>query len=521
MTSYAGPFAGLDVAWLLSSRARSRQNHPFVVWEPFDGHAQTWTYGRFADTVDALAAGLIQRNVKPGETIIIHLENCVEFLLAWFACAKIGAVAVTTNSRAAPQEVAYFASHASAVAAITQPSLVDVVSSQCPELRWIAVTSHNGGSAPTSTSRPSRAEAFEALMVEDGRPRTVEQNPLRTCSVQFTSGTTARPKGVVWTHANALWGAQVNARHESLRPDDIHLIYSPLFHTNALSYSLLATLWVGATAVLTPRFSASRFWDVAVRHRCTWASMNHFTTRALLEQDVPTNHSFRLWGTPESDSPRLSKFGIKTIGWWGMTETISHGIVGDPYDEINPVGIGRIAPEYSVRVVNDDGGQVEVGQSGNLLISGVRGLSLFQEYLHDPDATRASFDDHGYFITGDRVELLENGVLRFNGRARDLLRVGGENVSALEIESIAAKVEGVREAAVVARPHSLLGDEPVIFVIPSDGSRIAEPGLADEILAACRRNLADFKVPRAVFFVEDFPRVALGKVSKAKLVETL
>ncbi|GAB3573276.1 ATP-dependent acyl-CoA ligase [Amycolatopsis endophytica] len=521
MTGSVGPFAGLNVPWLLDTRARDRRNHPFVIWQPVEGPAETWTYGRFADRVNALAAGFEQRGLRPGDTVLIHLENCVEFLLAWFACAKTGAVAVTTNARAAAQEMSYFAEHSRAVAAITQPSLAGMVASACPNLRWIAVTAHDSGAVPAQADRPDGADSFDALFGDASLAARRAQDPAETCSVQFTSGTTARPKGVVWSHGNALWGARVNAQHEALRPDDIHLVYSPLFHTNALSYSLLATLWVGATAVVVPRFSASRFWDVAVRHRCTWGSMNSFTTRALLEQDVPPDHSFRLWGTPLSDSPALEKFGIKTIGWWGMTETISHGIVGDPYTVVRPVGVGRAAPEYAVRVIGEDGRATPVGGTGSLLIGGVRGLSLFKEYLHDESATRAGFDESGYFVTGDRVQVLDNGVLAFAGRAKDLLRVGGENVAALEIERVALGVAGVREAAVVAKPHPMLDEVPVMFVIPVGGVDNAGEHLVDDILAACRRDLAAFKVPREVRLLDEFPRAALDKVAKSELAKTV
>ncbi len=121
-------------------------------------------------------------------------------------------------------------------------------------------------------------------------------DPLAPLSVQFTSGTTSRPKAVLWTHANGLWGAQVCAQHEDLRPDDIHQIQLPLFHTNAQAYSILATLWAGGTAVVVPRFSASRFWDIAVRNRCTWTSLVLFCIKALRDREVPPEHFFRLWG---------------------------------------------------------------------------------------------------------------------------------------------------------------------------------------------------------------------------------
>src|SRR4030088_3393079 len=156
-----GPFAGLDVPWLLRMRAETRRDHPFLIWAPFDAPARIWTYGEFHERVGALAAGLKARGVKPGEFVLIHLDNCVEAVLAWFACVELGAIAVTTNTRSAPAEMEYFAGHCGAVAAITQPAYAETISAHCRGLRWIAVISHDAGAAPAP--RPQRAAAFEPL----------------------------------------------------------------------------------------------------------------------------------------------------------------------------------------------------------------------------------------------------------------------------------------------------------------------------------------------------------------------
>ena len=512
------PFDGMDVPWLLRMRAETRRDHPFIIWSPFDAPARPWTYGEFHERVGALAAGLVKRGIRQGDYVLIHLDNCVEQLLSWFACVELGAIAVTTNTRSSAAEIAYFADHCGAVAAITQPSLAELVAANCKNLRWIAVTSHNAG---TPADSGIKAERFEALFADSGdRPRR-PIDPWAHCSVQYTSGTTSRPKAVLWTHANALWGGKINASHQDLHASDTHLTYLPLFHTNALAYSMLATLWVGASIVIQPRFSASRFWPSALEHRATWTSTIPFCMKALLEHEVPKQHHFRMWGASFCDPPAFAKFGIRIIGWWGMTETITHGIIGEVDQPNTPMAIGRTAAEYGIRITRDDGSPVEVGETGNLTILGTPGLTLFKEYLHNEAATRDSFDDNGFFITGDRVTLLERGYIKFGDRSKDMLKVGGENVAASEIEQVVITVPGVREAAVVAKKHPMLDEVPVVFIIPQAGVAACPPTLHDNVMAACKNGLADFKVPREIHFVDDMPRSTLEKVAKAELRKLL
>jgi crotonobetaine/carnitine-CoA ligase len=376
--TYVSPFRGIDLPWLVATRARTRHDHPFLVWEPFDGPGETLTYAAFHDRVGRIAAGLAARGIKAGDFIVIHLDNCLEALLAWYACAELGAVAVTTNTRSAGEELAYFADHCGAVAGITQPAYAELVSRNCRNLKWLAVIGHDAGAAP-ATGKPDHESSFARLIADSAdRPRR-PHDPAAPACVQYTSGTTSRPKGVLWTHANALWGAKICAAHEDLRPDDVHLVFLPLFHTNAQAYSVLATLWAGGTAVIQPRFSSSRFWSVAARHRCTWTSMVWFCLRALAEVEKPAHRTFRLWGNAVSEPPTDALFGVKTIGWWGMTETISHGIVGEPNLPNLSGAIGRAAPEYEILIAREDGAPVETGETGDLLIRGVPGVSLFRE----------------------------------------------------------------------------------------------------------------------------------------------
>ncbi|MDO9438169.1 AMP-binding protein [Hydrogenophaga sp.] len=514
------PFSGLDVPWLLEHRARTRRDHPFIIWEPFDAPAEVISYGQFHARVGRIAGALQHRGVRAGQKVLIHLDNCPEALLAWYACAWIGAVAVTTNARASGNELTYYAEHSAAVAGITQPRFAQRVAASCRALRWLAVTDTDNGSAPgqAGAGAPDAASRFAAL--DAAAPPRRAPDPLAPCSVQYTSGTTSRPKAVLWTHANALWGARINAAHEDLRPEDVHLVHLPLFHTNAQAYSVLACLWAGATAVIQPRFSASRFWPVSLARRVTWTSMIPFCIKALMAQEVPPLHHYRLWGAAVCAPPTDAHFRVQTLGWWGMTETISHGIVSDRHVPSPSMSIGRPAPEYGIAIVEDDqvpvreARRVEPGGSGHLLVRGVRGLSLFQEYLGNAQATADSFDPDGWFRTGDRVVLLDDGSIQFGDRSKDMLKVGGENVAASEIERVIQSVPGVNECAVVARAHRMLDEVPVAFVLPGPQ---AGADLAGRIAAACRAQLADFKCPHEVRLVTELPRSTLEKIAKAEL----
>lgn len=501
------PFVGTDVWQLLLTRARTHAGRPYLVWQPFDAEPTTWTFDEVARQAAGVAAGLARRGVGPGDRLLIHLENSPEFVISWYACAALGAVGVTTNTRSAADELAYYAEDCGAVGAITQPRFGELVGKAAPALTFLVSTDHDSG-----VGADTDLERFADLPADPDALPDRPVDPLAPCSVQYTSGTTSRPKGVLWTHANALWGARTNAANEALRSDDCHLVYLPLFHTNALAYSMLASLWVGARFVLIPKWSTSRFWDISLRHGCTWLSLMGLSVRHLYTSDPVPGHSYRLFGAGMCDLSMDERYGVKTIGWWGMTETMTHPIVGDPYLPNRTMSMGRPHPAYGIRVVREDDSPVDHDEPGELLVRGVRGLSLFAEYLNKPEATAESFDD-GWFRTGDLVVPHADGHLTFENRAKDMLKVGAENVSAAEVERVVVGVRGVVEAGVVGRPDRKLDEVPVVFVTTSTD----DPGLVDRIHAACEQMLADFKRPRAVYPVRQLPRSTLNKINKVEL----
>lgn len=502
---------GHDVPWLLHAQAHERPDKPFLVWEPFDGPSRTWSYAEFEHDVAIVAAHLQALGLAPGDRVLIHLENSPEFLLTWFACAAAGAVAVSTNTQAMARDIAYFADHVSAALAVTSPRFAPVLAQACPTLGHLIVTDHDAGTPASPVPVPHIP--FNELLAETDARVGRATDPLADLAIQFTSGTTSRPKAVVWTHANAIWAGQVNVAHMRLRSDDVVLIVLPLFHTNAQSYSMISTLWAGGTIVLQPRFSASRFWDVSVRQRVTWCSMVPFCARALLAQPPPPGHAYRFWAPAVKMRRVESALGIPTLPWWGMTETVAHGIVGT-LDHPTPSGtIGRPSPAYEINVRDDAGAPIRPGESGRLFIRGVRGISLFKEYLGDPEATESAFDASGWFDTGDIVSMDTEGNLFFKDRANDVLKVGGENVAASEVEAAILETGLVAECAVVGQSHPMLDEVPVAFVVPS--GEVGE--LEQRLRNACEEGLAPFKVPHAFHIVDELPRAALDKVAKAEL----
>ncbi len=510
--------AGRDVPWLLAQWAERRPEKPFLVWEPFSGVPRIWTYGELARDVEAFAGALHASGVRLGERVLLHLDNCPEFVIAWFACARLGAVAVSTNTRSVARDVAYFAEHSGVVAAVTQPAYAALVAENSPGLRALVVTDNDAGESPAAPVVLPHLSFADLLAAGHAAPPRAA-DPLANLGIQYTSGTTSRPKAVLWTHANALWGAQMNALHMRLSEDDITLAFLPLFHTNAQAYSMLGSMWVGGTMVVQPRFSASRFWEVSLRNRCTWCSLIPFCVKALLEVPRPIEpHHYRFWGPAISMPEASAHFGVTTFGWWGMTETITHGITGDPAHPGPRMCIGRPSPGYDIAIRRADGSPSQPGERGALFIRGVRGVSLFKEYFNNPQANAVAFDADGWFDTGDVIRIDEVGNLYFSDRNKDMLKVGGENVAASEIEAVLMETGLVRECAVVAQKHYMLDEVPAAFVLPAAG---APADLVQRLQDVCRAKLADFKVPRHIELVEDMPRSTLEKIAKNVLREQL
>ncbi|HUO48198.1 MAG TPA: AMP-binding protein, partial [Acidimicrobiales bacterium] len=423
---------GQDVPWLLAHRAEHRGEHPALVWDPPGGTMRTWTYQELWTDVRRLAAGLAQRGVGIGDKVLLHADNSPELVLAWLACATVGAVGVTTNTKSVAEEVVWFAEKAQCVAAITQPRYAEVVGAVGPAVRWVALTEPGVGEEAANPSDP-RCTSFEGLFghVEAWTGR--EPDPLLPYCIMFTSGTTSKPKGVVHTHANAIWAGRTGARNIDLGPDDRYLVYTPFFHVNAQTWSVLPVFAMGATAVLVPKWSASRFWDTVQRHDVTHFSLMPFTMATLMAPDRPSQTTLRVGVFGLIVPNARAVFGCEVYAAYGMTETVIHAVTGKPSEHPELMSMGWVTPGYEVAVVDRETGALcPPGHTGELWLRGVRGIQLFLEYFDNPEANAKSFED-GWFKTGDMVRRSAGGTITYVERDADVLKVGGENVSAREV----------------------------------------------------------------------------------------
>ncbi|MGZ4716323.1 MAG: class I adenylate-forming enzyme family protein [Acidimicrobiales bacterium] len=508
---------GQDIPWLLRHWAEHKPDHPVLVWEPTDGNVRRWTYAELLAEVEGLAAGLTDRGIAPDDKVLVHADNCPEMVLAWLACATVGAVAVTTNTRSVASEIEWFVDKTQCVAAITQSHYLRRVDEAGAALKWIAVIESAAGDEPAGSQATTEQIPFDALRGDAGAWSGRAIEPMRPFGIMFTSGTTSKPKAVVHTHANAVWASRCGPRNIDFGTDDRYLIYLPFFHVNAQSWSFFTVLGAGGTAVLMPKWSSSRFWDVVARNEITHISLMPFVMGTLGEADRPqTPLRVGVFGLimPILDS----MFGIEVHAAYGMTETVTHATYGRPSEQLPERSMGHVSPGYEFAVVDKDSGELcPEGETGELWLRGTRGIQLFLEYHDNPEANAKAFDGD-WFKTGDMVMLGTGGNLFYRERDKDLLKVGGENVSAREVEEIVATVDGVAQVAVVGQRHEFLDEVVVAFVITAPGAP-DEAELEKQVIDTCGGLLADFKVPRAVYVVDEFPTGTLDKLLKNKLRE--
>ena len=514
------PAAGArTLATLLEARAQSTPGAPFVIFDDLRGAVTTRTYGEFDRAVNRTAHLLGRLGVRRGGTITLLLTNCLEFLALWFGAARIGAVIVPVNTASSASELEYLVAHSESRLIFTQAARFELarqVRDRCPRAEEVLVC---GSGAPSPSVDFGRLVADCPETAPEGPP----PSPADEAAILYTSGTTARPKGVLVTHANYLRAGETVARAVRLTPEDRQLAVLPLFHGNAQYYSTMSALVAGASMALTARFSASRFFDQAIAHRCTVSSLFAAPIRMLLAQPRRPEHAenrlrvviFAQSVTPAQLDEWEERFHAPLMQLWGMTETMGPPLINPLDGERRNMSMGLPAPGYAARLVDKGGGPVACGGIGQIVVRGEPGVSLMKGYHKDPAATAETLRD-GWLWSGDNARQDADGYYHFVDRAKDMIKRAGENVAASEVEAVIREHPDVFDCAVIGVADEMRDEAILAVVVPRPATTgSATAGLTEEVVVDwCRERLAGFRVPRFVRFRTELPRTAVGKVRK-------
>ena len=502
MTGMATTFAE---QW--SHSVTSRADAPFLIFEGPGGDGAEWSYAEFDDVVGRMAGLLVESGVGSGDAVHLALTNSPTLVAVWLAAIKLGAWIVPSDPMG------------------RTPELAGHIERTKPRLGFCAVSREADYAPAASGSSVPYIGVDEADTHLDFLPSVAHQSwpqpdPLDKAAVMFTSGTTGRPKGVEITQANYAFTGEVMAHEAGLMADDRQLVVLPLFHANAQFYSFASAISTGSSIALMHTFSASRFLDQAMRHKATCASLFAAPIRMILSRGTPVEELAlrHCWFAQNISSPDFSKItdwlGCAPRQLYGMTETIA-AVLTSRIEHACPDSMGSVSYRCQVEVHDAAGNMVGVGEEGEVVVGGERGVSIFGGYLGDPETTEANFRD-GWFLTGDRATVDEVGRHYFTGRRSDVLKVAGENVSTLEIETVLGDHPAVLEAAVIGVADTIRDEVPVAFVVGSDPDVVID---LDDLVSWCQHRLGKAKQPRSITVLDSLPRTSVGKIRKFLLRE--
>ncbi|MBX3665850.1 MAG: AMP-binding protein [Burkholderiales bacterium] len=500
----------------LASRASRDPSRPFLFFQ-----GRSWSWGEFAQKAEAAARVLAARGIRKGDRVGVMARNCDGHVVMLFALARLGAIMVPVNPEFGVEEAKYVLHHAEVSAVAATRDTLEVARKAAAGLKtpaWFLSLDAAAADAPLLDDLPKNAAATEL-------PRDIDGEA--TCLIVYTSGTTGFPKGAMHSQRSFVTGGEAFVQRVHLQDDDRVMIVLPLFHINAMFYSVAGTLAAGASMVIVPKFSASTFWQTAVETGATEVNIIEAIGSILRARPRsefrPAHRIAKVYGVRASmDAAFRDEFGIAhRIGGYGMTEI--PGVTCNPFDVENegPQKLGSMGPVgrhpdpsrpwAQCRVVDDEGRDLPDGEPGELW---VKTPIIMQGYFRDPEQTANAFHD-GWFKTGDLVKRDSDGYYYFISRKRDIIRRRGENIAAAELDRVVGEHPAVAEAGTIAVPSDLGEDEIFVVCAVKPGAQVT----AQEIADWCRARLAPQKVPRFVAFVDELPHTPTHKIAKAQLRE--
>jgi long-chain acyl-CoA synthetase len=468
---------------------------------------RAWSYAEFAHRVTEIAGGLRERGIEPGEVVGVVLPNGPEYLEVWWAVLWVGAVFNPVNPDLTAREAIGILGDSGAVAIVCREDRAgafDEAREQLPGLR-VVVEVTPGADDPLHRLRGARPMEEHAPVAGDD-----------LMSLVYTSGTTGRPKGAMLSHRNFLADTRMLAEVVPAVRGDVLGMVLPLFHVNAQLVTTVMPLLIGAEIAMWDRFSASNFWATVAAFEPVTFSAVPTMLAALLHApgaDEAEQNTVRyvICGAAPL-SPALfrrfeEKFSISILEGYGLTEGACCSTLNPYYGPRKIGSIGLPVRGQDVRVLDERGGPVPDGTPGEVC---VRGPNVMQGYYHRPDANAETLRD-GWLHTGDVGLRDEDGFFFLVDRKKDMIIRGGENIYPREIEDVLQEHPGVREAAVVGRPHEVRGEEVHAVLALAPGADLAE------IERHCRERLAPFKVPSTWEVVDELPKTSTGKIDKKPL----
>jgi len=500
------------------------------------GMGTTVSFAELDRAADEVAHGLRALGVARGDQVALWLTNCPEWVVCWMACTRLGAVLVPINTRFKPDEVEYILGQSDARVLIAMDRYWDIdylgmiramvpelaaatpgalTSARFPELRAVVLwgelespgTTHLAALRRTGAARMAAGDTLAPVDADD------------PVIIVYTSGTTGHPKGAMHGHV-VLRNAANIARVMHIEPGDVLLGHMPLYHVAGAFTACIPTVLLGCTLVTMPQWSPDEALDIIERERVTifGGIPTHFIdcldAIRRRPRDVSCLKSAWIGGapvTPDVAMASKTELGLRALqAVYGMTETTAATVFSE-FDaplEVLCDNKGRPIGEFEVIVADPiQGHPLPVGAVGEVR---VRGHIVMKGYYRNPKATAEVITPDGWFRTGDLGVFDEAGYLKITGRLKEMFIVGGSNAYPAEIERLLQGIAQVKQAVVVGVPHRRLGEVGYAFVQLHEGAALS----SEALVALARPMMADYKVPRHVSFVDEFPRTTTGKIQR-------
>ncbi|MHA3701857.1 AMP-binding protein [Jatrophihabitans sp. YIM 134969] len=478
------------------------------------------TYAEFDALVNRLAQRLDANGYERGDALALASGNSIDFLVVYYACAKLGLVCVPVNLQWKSPEIAYVLGHSQARGIILESQLVDLVApalAETPSVTDVVVAPGTGAdwrSQVEGADWPTLAEYVADAPATSPERFVGDRDPL---TYLYTSGTTAAPKGVVGNHTAIHLESLTMCVEAQFRDTDRFVAMLPMFHTAQLNCFCTPAVILGATLFIERAFDAGRLLALIPEQGITHVFGLPMMYRAMLDHPAMATADlsslrrccYAMAPMPDAQLDAcLEQFGCDFFLLFGQTEMSPTTTIFRPEHQRSHRGaVGTPVVNVQVAIMGEDGALLPTGESGEIVYRGPHALT---GYLRDPDATAAAFE-HGWFHSGDLGRFGDDGVLWFSDRSKDVIKTGGENVASMEVErALYAADPDIAEVVVVGLPHERWSEAITAFVVPREGATLDQA----RIIAAVGERLDRYKTPKAVVVVDSLPRTSTGKIQK-------